>query len=276
MDNQVLCKIDELKLHIDRRLDEIYSLLRSSHGDQSKEHLPISPVPANSKDFGFPPVANGTYNAGPIISCSGDLMNGNDDLLVDISPKQNATKQPEMKPTEVTKPVEVKQPETKPPEQPVLNGACNGYRSPSPNYAVEVADALNYIKVEFGRFIDINLSYVYSSRSFFVHLNYEEVENFYMKFNEHYATMTTVNDLNLSPNSISIHQLCCVFNQDDSSYYRAQILKDSEGKYLVRFVDFGDMYLVAPKFMYKLFPEFAKVPIFALHCFLEGIYFFKF
>src|SRR5699024_625449 len=65
--------------------------------------------------------------------------------------------------------------------------------------------------------------------------------------------------------------LCCIFEQNESNYLRAQVIKaHGATKYIVFLVDFGESLIVDAKVIFPLDPAFAHFPIFAVNCYLNG------
>lgn len=131
---------------------------------------------------------------------------------------------------------------------------------------------LNYVNVPLGSFIKVQLSYIFSARNFYVHFNYTEVEQFYIKFNE--RCNATMSKTLLKSHEIELGMLCCVHNPNDETYYRAQVIQNKDGKYEVLLADFGEILTVEISKMYILEPEFADIPIFAINCCVAGIFSF--
>lgn len=129
---------------------------------------------------------------------------------------------------------------------------------------------LVYVSVPYDEPVSVQFSHIYSSRNFNVHLDYDKVTRFYTKVNALYSDGSM--SVPLKTLEIKMKMLCCIFNENEDSYYRAQIIKESEikSKYIVNLVDFGEVLSIDLKFIFPLDPLFKDIPIFAINCFLEG------
>lgn len=124
-------------------------------------------------------------------------------------------------------------------------------------------------------YVDARFPFVFSSRNFFLHTNYQLVEDFYIKFNEKYGADTENPNVKatLKLSKVEIKQLVCVYSESDMGFYRGQILKICEdGSFLVRYIDFGDMEKVKADNIFALYQEFSQAPAMAIQCFLDGMW----
>lgn len=310
LDQKLLVQIEEMQIQFNQRFDEMKSLIRSSSNgnsssDANSRHVITPPLKSNgfTQNGNSPsPYQNGSYN--PKMGINDDhvipkpqMTNGGDfpraNFASNIAAPKSATVPPpismpqsrQMHNSNLIPPmpqIPMSMPKAPSPQMPMsvprpMPSAVNlGYlppKAPSPlatpaNFYTSAG--LSFMNVEFGKPTDVVLSYAYSARSFFVQLNYDEVSLFYTKLNELYGKWEDRLDSNSIRNAISTKQLVCAFNDDEKTYYRAQVVRETEGKFLVRFVDFGDIKLLQGKDVHKLHSDFAKLPILGFHCYLRG------
>ena len=127
---------------------------------------------------------------------------------------------------------------------------------------------LNYASVPLGVFFTVRLSFIYSSRNFYINLNFDEVEDFSLQLNKKY------NDKSCKEQPVFDHvtlgTFYCFKNPNNNRYYRAQIVGDNGSKqFKILLVDFGEIINSVSNNLYYLDEEFAT-PIYAINCFIEG------
>ncbi|OTF76293.1 tudor domain-containing protein 7B-like protein [Euroglyphus maynei] len=128
------------------------------------------------------------------------------------------------------------------------------------------------------------LSFVYSSRNFFVNLQHDKMIEFYDYFeidkelikllpyeiiiDRIYAV------IKLLPYEIIIDRIYAVFNPADESYYRAKVLDFIPNDSVrITFIDYGEEMDFEKQNLFKLLPPYDKEPPFALNCFIDGMIF---
>lgn len=142
--------------------------------------------------------------------------------------------------------------------------------TPVPFAAKASKKPLAYLSVPYDEPVSVQFSHIYSSRNFNVHLDYDKVTRFCSKVNALYSDGSM--SVPLKTLEIKMKMLCCIFNENEGTYYRAQIIKESDikSKYIVNLVDFGEIVSIDLKFIFPLDPLFKNIPILAINCFLEG------
>lgn len=136
----------------------------------------------------------------------------------------------------------------------------------------ELNDELVLPEVNFVR-QNIQLSFVYSSRNFFVQLDYNGLEQFNQKMTDFYQNVDK-SLITIESSDIVVNKNYALFNVDDEGFYRIRILKiidDTSVKAI--YIDYGETIEVLKCNIFKLVTEFKKVPIFALECFINGKHF---
>lgn len=119
----------------------------------------------------------------------------------------------------------------------------------------------------------IMLSFVYSSRNFFVNLQHDKMIEFYVKFNQDYFEIDK-ELIKLLPYEIIIDRIYAVFNPADESYYRAKVLDFIPNDSVrITFIDYGEEMDFEKQNLFKLLPPYDKEPPFALNCFIDGMIF---
>lgn len=120
---------------------------------------------------------------------------------------------------------------------------------------------------------NVRLSFIYSSRNFFVRLNnnFETLSN---DLNCFYSTYPDKKPLNVD--SIFKRTFCCIFNKNDMKYYRALLINpsinnDSNQNYRCLLVDYGNTVYVEREKIFPLVKQFREEPICTINCFLTGM-----
>lgn len=150
---------------------------------------------------------------------------------------------------------------------PKINGDCN--LKPKVETFNNCNDELALPDVESGRH-KIQLSFVYSTRKFFVHLKYAELDDFISKMSDFYHN-ADLNLITVNSPDIIVNKHYALLNVDEQLYYRiriVQIINDTTVK--VIYIDYGETAEVLKDNIFKLVAQFKKMPIFAVECFFNG------